>query len=87
MLPYFISGLLYGWAAYRSGSLWLGLGLHMVNNYTGLVFAGTKGDVLSAPAPFLIEVHSLILATIVVFVQALSIVIALHFLGKRISHV
>lgn len=32
LAPYLTLGLLYGWAAYRSGSLWLSLGLHWSNN-------------------------------------------------------
>lgn len=83
LLPYLISGLLFGWAAYRSGSLWLGLGLHLVNNYTGLVFAGAKGDELSGPAPFLVEVNSVALAIAAVSIQTLAIVIVLHFILKR----
>lgn len=46
MAPYFISGLLYGQSAYRSGSFWMSVALHMVNNFTGLVFVGTKGDAI-----------------------------------------
>jgi len=52
LTPYLISGLLYGWAAYRTGSLWMGLGLHLSNNYSSLVLIGTKGDVLPSAAPF-----------------------------------
>jgi uncharacterized protein len=29
--PYLMSGLVYAWAAYRTGSLWMGLGLHWSN--------------------------------------------------------
>lgn len=63
MAPYFISGLLYGWATYRSGSLWMSVALHMVNNFAGLVFVGTKGDAIPSAAPYLIEVPSLPVAT------------------------
>jgi membrane protease YdiL (CAAX protease family) len=83
LVPYFISGVLYGWAAYRTGSLWLGLALHLSNNWTGLVFVGTKGDVLPSAAPFQIEVPSLTIAIVAVAVQSLLIAVALEYLIKR----
>jgi hypothetical protein len=83
MAPYFIAGLLYGWAAYRSGSLWMSVALHLANNYTGLVLVGTQGDVLPSAAPYLIEVPSLLVGTVVVLLQAAATVIALSVLMKR----
>jgi membrane protease YdiL (CAAX protease family) len=83
LIPYFISGLLYGWAAYRTGSLWLGLALHLSNNWTGLVFVGTKGDVLPSAAPFQIAIPSLATGTLVVAVQSLLIAVALEYLIRR----
>ena len=83
MVPYFISGLLYGWAAYRSGSLWMSVALHLVNNFTGLVFVGTQGDALPSAAPYLVQVPSLPVTTVVILLQAVATVIALNFLMKR----
>jgi membrane protease YdiL (CAAX protease family) len=83
MAPYFISGLLYGWAAYRSGSLWMSVALHLVNNYTGLVFLGTKGDVLPSAAPYLVQVPSLPITTVVVLLQSAVTVLALNYLMTR----
>jgi len=83
LLPYLISGVLYGWAAYRTGSLWLGAALHLSNNYTSLVAIGTKGDVLPSAAPFQIAVPSLTIITLAVAVQSLAIVLAMHYLLKR----
>jgi membrane protease YdiL (CAAX protease family) len=83
MAPYIISGLLYGWAAYRSGSLWMPVGLHLVNNYTGLVLAGTKGDALPSAAPLLIASPSLTVGTIVVLVQSALMALGLHLVMKR----
>ena len=83
MAPYFVSGLLYGWAAYRSGSLWMPLALHLVNNFTGLVFVGTKGDVLPSAAPYLVQVPSLAVGTAVIVAQAAATFIALSYLLRR----
>jgi membrane protease YdiL (CAAX protease family) len=83
LVPYLISGILYGWAAYRSGSLWMAVALHLANNYTSLVLVGTKGDALPSAAPLLIEVPSLWVATIVVLVQSVAIFLALSYLMKR----
>jgi len=83
LTPYLISGLLYGWAAYRTGSLWMGLGLHLSNNYSSLVLIGTKGDVLPSAAPFQIEVPGLLVATLIVALQSLVIVFVLNYLIKR----
>jgi membrane protease YdiL (CAAX protease family) len=81
--PYLISGLLYAWAAWRTGSLWMALGLHWSNNYTSLVLMGTKGDVLPSAAPFQIEVSGLAVVTLLVAVQALTIVFLLNYLIKQ----
>lgn len=83
MAPYFIAGLTYGWAAYRSGSLWMSVALHLVNNFTGVVFVGAKGDAIPSAAPYLLEVPSLALGTVVILIQAVVTVIALSFLMKR----
>ena len=83
MVPYLISGLLYGWAAYRSGSLWMSVALHLVNNYTGLVLVGTKGDALPSAAPLLIASPSLPAGTLGVLVQSALIAVALQLLMKR----
>lgn len=78
--PYMISGLLYAWAAWRTGSLWMALGLHWSNNFTSVVLIGTKGDFLPSAAPFQIEVPGLTVVTLLVAVQDLSIVLALNYL-------
>jgi hypothetical protein len=83
-LPYIISGVLYGWAAYRSGSLWMSLGLHLINNYSSVVMVGTKGDVLPSAAPFIVvPPNNLALITVVIAVQALAVYLAMNFLIKR----
>ena len=86
--PYLMSGLVYAWAAYRTGSLWMGLGLHWSNNYTSLVLIATHGDVLPSAASFQIEVPGLAVGTLVVAVQSLSIVFVLnYFINQREARV
>lgn len=58
-IPYLIAGLLYSWTAYKTGSLWMSLGLHLSNNFANLVLDGTVGDILPSAAPFQVQVPSL----------------------------
>lgn len=83
MAPYIISALLYAWAAYRTGSLWMALGLHLSNNYSSLVLIGTIGDALPSAAPYLVEVPSLAVATLVTALQALAVYFVLNYLVNR----
>lgn len=84
MLPYVINGLLLGWAAYRSGSLWMALGLHLANNYSSTVLIGTIGDALPSAAPFVIQLtDNLPLLTTVVAVRALAIAMVVNYLIKK----
>lgn len=83
LIPYLISGILYGWAAYKTGSLWMALGLHLSNNYTSLVLIGTKGDVLPSAAPFQIEVPGLAVVTVLVAIQSVVIAMILNYLIER----
>lgn len=51
LVPYLVMGLAYGWAAWRSGSLWLPLGMHWANNVAAIVLVGLVGDVIPTVAP------------------------------------
>jgi membrane protease YdiL (CAAX protease family) len=83
LIPYIFSGLLYGWAAFRFGSLWMSVSIHLVNNYTGLVLVGTKGDALRSAAPYVIDVPGLPLATLVVLLQSATMFLALSYIARR----
>jgi hypothetical protein len=61
----------------------MSVALHLVNNYTGLVMVGTRGDALPSAAPLLIASPNLTVGTIGVLVQSVLIVVALHYLMKR----
>lgn len=83
LVPYLINGLLYGWAAYRSGSLWMSVGLHLTNNLGGLVLFGTKGDILKSVAPIQFELPSLTVTTLLILFQAVATVLVISFMLKR----
>jgi len=83
ILPYLILGLVLGWAAYRSGTLWMSLGLHLSNNYMTVVLLGTKGDVLPSAAPMLMNLPSLWVIVAITTVQAVVSVAILEFLMRR----
>lgn len=44
LVPYVVSGLLLGYAAWRSGSLWLPIGLHFGNNLFLVTMVGMQSD-------------------------------------------
>jgi membrane protease YdiL (CAAX protease family) len=82
-VPYMISGIFYGWFAYRTGSLWMSLGLHLSNNFGSLVFVGTKGDVLPSAAPFVAGLPSLTVTTLIIAAHALVVTLLLSNMIKR----
>jgi hypothetical protein len=51
LAPYLLLGTTLGWAAWRSGSLWLPFGMHWANNTYGVLLLGNQGDVLPSGAP------------------------------------
>lgn len=84
-IPYLISGLLFGWAAYKSGSLWMPLGLHWGNNLGNVILIGLKGDVLKTVAPFSIEMPTLETGILLILSQSFltAIIIMLYIRKKR----
>jgi uncharacterized protein len=44
ILPYIEMGLMFGWIAYRSGSLWMSIGAHLANNWFVTLFVGSSAD-------------------------------------------
>lgn len=44
LLPYIVMGLTYGVIAWRSGSLWMGAGVHLANNWFVTMFVGTAAE-------------------------------------------
>ena len=70
LLPYFATGLLYGWAAYRSGSLYMSWGLHFNNNLFNLLVVGTEDDILKSAAPLQFPGPDLAVTTVIILGQA-----------------
>ena len=76
LLPYLVSALLYGWFAYRTGSLWTAIGLHWANNLGNSVLVGTDMDVLPSLAPVIIEQPSFeVILGVTVFGALLTLVL------------
>jgi membrane protease YdiL (CAAX protease family) len=44
IMPYLEMGLMFGWLAYRSGSLWMGIGAHVANNWFVTLFVGSDAE-------------------------------------------
>jgi hypothetical protein len=61
----------------------MSVSIHLVNNYTELVFVGTKGDALRSAAPYVIDVPGLTLTTLVVLLQSVTLVLALRYVARR----
>ena len=76
LVPYLLLGATLGWAAWRSGSLWLPFGMHWANNTYGVLLLGNQGDVLPSGAPFARDLTGitgsglLVLATLLCLIQA-----------------
>jgi hypothetical protein len=58
LAPYVVPGLAFGWLAYRSGSLWMGVGAHMANNWFVTAFFGSSAEKLPKVALFLSDAAS-----------------------------
>lgn len=81
--PYLIMGILFGWTAYKTGSLWMSLGIHWSNNLTGMVLIGVKGDKLQTVAPIVLDMPSLEVVTLLTLLQAILTVIAILYLLRH----
>jgi membrane protease YdiL (CAAX protease family) len=52
LLPYVVMGLVLGLVAWRSGSLWMGAGIHMGNNWFITMFVGNEAERLPKVSMF-----------------------------------
>jgi CAAX protease family protein len=91
LAPYLLLGSTLGWAAWRSGSLWLPFGMHWTNNTYGVLLLGNKGDVLPGGAPFARDLTGitgpglLTLATLLCVIQVALIERATASRGPHVS--
>jgi hypothetical protein len=83
LLPYLVAALLYAWFAYRTGALWMAIGLHWANNLGNSVLIGTDIDVLPSLAPVIIEDPSFDLVLWVTGFSALLTFVLLEALIRR----
>jgi hypothetical protein len=60
MAPYFVTAVVWGWVAWRTGSILISWALHFVSNASNVLWMGSKGDdVLQSVAPFAIDTPSI----------------------------
>jgi membrane protease YdiL (CAAX protease family) len=85
-LPYLVEGLVYGWVAYRTGALWMSVGIHGCNNLTGLVLVGMRGDVLETVAPVQFDLPGLWASTLIIVAQGLVLVSVVYLLTRPRFH-
>lgn len=83
MVPYFVTGLLYGWASLRSGSLYMSWGLHFNNNLFNVLVVGTTDDILKPAAPLLFPGVGLLTTTVIIVGQCALTWAVLAWLTKR----
>ncbi|VXB17357.1 conserved membrane hypothetical protein [Flavobacterium sp. 9R] len=82
--PYLISGILFGWTAYKTGSLWMSIGLHWSNNLGNVVLIGLKDDILKTVAPFTSEMPTLEIAIALTLAQsAVMAILILFYIRKK----
>ncbi len=70
MAPYLIVALVWGWVAWRTGSLLVPWMLHFTNNASNVLIFGVKGDVIQSIGPVSIDPPSIIVGTLVIVMQA-----------------
>lgn len=69
--PYIIVALAWGWVAWRTGSVMMTMGFHFANNSTNMFLWGARGDIVASYAPFVQDMPSLPIVTIIACVNAL----------------
>ena len=86
ILIYLFDGLVYGWLAWRSRSLWMPIGFHLANNYALVVLIGEKGstDILQgSPLIIVDKLPSFSFLVISAGVVYLLVVVTINWLITR----
>jgi membrane protease YdiL (CAAX protease family) len=84
--PYFVQGLLLGWVAWRTGSIWFSWGLHFANNAFLTLVIGNPDDVYESVSGVTFELTSssdTVLAVVDISSTAAVAVVALLVLRRR----
>lgn len=83
MVPYLLTALTWGWAAWRTGSLLIPWALHFVNNASNKFLVGANGDVISSIAPFSVDVPSIEIVAALTAVSSLITIILVEIYARR----
>ena len=83
LLPYLAYGVLLGWFAYRTGALWVTIGLHWANNLGNMVLVGTDIDSLPTVAPIVVSQPTFEMATAMTLVSTALIFAIMEFLLRK----
>ena len=81
-VPYLVESLIYRWVAYRTGALWMSVGIDGCNNLTGLVLVAMRGDVLKTVAPVQFDLPGLWPSTLIILAEALVLVSVVYLLTR-----
>ena len=66
IVPYVVMGFGFGWAAWRTGSLWMSFGMHWFNNFCLTTLIGSTGDVIPTVAPLVRDISAIPLPMLIV---------------------
>jgi membrane protease YdiL (CAAX protease family) len=76
--PYVMVALVWGWVAWRTGSLLVSAALHFVNNAGGSLLVGTRGDIIQSVAPLMIDTPTISQTVVVTVINIVLTVIAVE---------
>lgn len=85
MAPYFLAAVTFAWAAWRTGSLVMPMGLHFANNAFLVLFVNTRGDVIQSAAPFVAETPDPAHAVAFALGQAILTIAAVEIVTRKRS--
>jgi len=84
LLPYIVMGLTYGLLAWRSGSLWMGAGVHLGNNWFITMFVGNAAENIPKVSLFTTHGSSSAMELVVsIVIQGLVVVGLAELLMRR----
>jgi membrane protease YdiL (CAAX protease family) len=83
MIPYIAVAVAFGWAAWRSGSLVMPMGMHFANNIALYLLVSTEGDVTKLATPFVAQTPEPARAIAEAIGQAVIVIVAVEFIARR----
>lgn len=86
-VPYIISALYFGYAAWRTGSLWLAIGLHWANNaFLASLISSSSGDVIGSETLFISSGDSGVVNLVMTIVVSLTGLALTEWWVRRPGH-